>query len=192
MLVMPNSTEQPKLLVFAGPNGSGKSNVSRAIPLIGTYVNADDLKAEHGLSDLEAAQQAEMLRNQLLSQRLDFSFETVLSTERNLFLMNRAKDAGYKSHCIYVLTTHPDINVSRVISRVATGGHDVPEEKIRARYFRALALIPKVNQLCDEFLLYDNTTTPVLIYSKIGISNKIFPSDFWSEDRIKDLLNNIL
>jgi len=186
---MINNTKRPFLLVFAGPNGSGKSTVAQSFPHPETYINADDIKAEHGLSDIEAAQQAETLRNQLLSKGADFSFETVLSTERNLFLMNRAKDAGYYIFCIYVLTSSPDINVARVRGRVAIGGHDVPEKKIRDRYYRALSLLPQVNLLCDELLLYDNSRTPVLIYSKNGTTQSISPSALWSEEKIRVLLN---
>jgi len=186
---MVKNNKRPFLLVFAGPNGSGKSTVAQSFAHPETYINADDIKAEHGLSDLEAAQQAETLRNKLLSKGADFSFETVLSTERNLFLMNRAKDAGYYIFCVYVLTSTPDINVARVRGRVATGGHDVPEKKIRDRYYRALSLLPQVNQLCDEMLLYDNSVTPELIYRKNGITHQISSSDLWSEEQIQDLLN---
>ena len=49
----------PRILVFAGPNGSGKSTVTRNLPLVGNYINADDIKRTFGLSDLEAAQEAE-------------------------------------------------------------------------------------------------------------------------------------
>ena len=59
----------PVVLVFAGPNGSGKSTISEYIPHYGTYVNADDLKAEYALTDIEAAQQAEALRNMLLENK---------------------------------------------------------------------------------------------------------------------------
>jgi predicted ABC-type ATPase len=48
------------------------------MPVLGTHVNADDLKRECNLTDLEAARQAEALRNELLSKKADFSFETVL------------------------------------------------------------------------------------------------------------------
>ena len=96
--------DKPTVLVFAGPNGSGKTTVMRGLPTFGTYVNADDLKLEYDLTDLEAAQQAELLRNALLDKRADFSFETVLSTERNLLLLEKAKALGYEVKCIYVLT----------------------------------------------------------------------------------------
>ena len=175
-------------MVFAGPNGSGKSTITQSLPHHGAYVNADDIKAENGLSDLSAAQKAEALREKLLSRREDFSFETVLSTERNLFLMNRAKKAGYRVNCVYVLTNNPAINVARVKDRVVNGGHDVPEEKIKSRYYRALSLVPQVNQLCDVLLIYDNSTFPVLIYQKDETSHRIFPSSLWPEEKIKELL----
>lgn len=44
---------------------------------------------------------------------------------------------------IYGLTSSVDINVARVQAREALGGHGVPEEKIRSRYDKALALIPR-------------------------------------------------
>ena len=82
-----DKNRRPVVLAFAGPNGSGKSTLTRSLPVFGTYVNADDLKAEYDLSDLEAAGQAEALRNELVKSRADFSFETVLSTDRNLLLL---------------------------------------------------------------------------------------------------------
>ena len=131
---MDNKSRKPIVLVYAGPNGSGKTTVTRGLPIFGTYVNADDIKAKYNLTDLEAAQQAEALRNALISKRADFSFETVLSTERNLLLLEKAKALGYEVQCIYVLTSDENINVARVKARHAAGGHDVPADKIRARY----------------------------------------------------------
>ena len=51
-------SETPELLVFAGPNGSGKTTVTKGVPLVGQYVNADDIKKANQCSDLEAAQTA--------------------------------------------------------------------------------------------------------------------------------------
>ncbi len=101
-----NKQRKPVLIVFAGPNGSGKTTVAHGLPVFGTYINADDLKKEYSLTDMEAAQQAEALRNELLNRGIDFSFETVLSTERNLLIMQKAKDCGYEVQCIYVLTSY--------------------------------------------------------------------------------------
>ncbi len=179
---------KPVLLVFAGPNGSGKTTLSHGLPVFGTYINADDLKKEYNLTDMEAAQQAESLRSELLSRGADFSFETVLSTERNLLLMQKAKDYGYEVQCIYILTCDENINVARVKMRHASGGHDVPEEKIRKRYHRALALLPRVIIVCDKILIYDNSVAPALIFSKEYGYSKTFPNAYWSEESLLTLI----
>lgn len=179
---------RPTVLAFAGPNGSGKSTVSRGLITFGTYVNADDLKIEYRLTDLEAAQQADALRNELLNKKADFSFETVLSTERNLWLLQRAKEAGYEVQCVYVLTCSEDVNVARVRARVAAGGHDVPEDKIRSRYHSALALIPQLIPTCDKILIYDNTEAPTLIFKKENALSEYFPSALWPEEKLRALL----
>jgi len=186
---MKNNKEHcPTVLVFAGPNGSGKSTVTRGLSVFGTYVNADDIKAEYDLSDLEAAEQAETLRNELLNKRADFSFETVLSTDRNLLLLKKAKENGYEVQCIYVLTCDENINVARVKARVAHGGHDVPEEKIHSRYHRALALIPELIENCDKILIYDNSELPTLIFKKENGIAEHYPNALWTYEKLKTLL----
>ncbi len=177
------------VLVFAGPNGSGKTTVMRSLPVFGTYVNADDLKREYGLTDLEAARQAEGLRNRLVDRGATFSFETVLSTERNLLLLERAKMLGYEVRCVYVLTCDENINVARVRARAAAGGHTVPEDKTRARYTRALRLLPRLIAVCDRILVYDNSDTPSLIFSKDGAHSELFPNDFWPESALRQLIS---
>ena len=167
---------KPRLLVFAGPNGSGKSTVTALVPLYGVYINADDLKKEYALTDIEAAQKAEALRNKLVEKKADFTFETVLSTERNLILLKKAKENGYEIHCIYVLTCNADINVARVRGRVRGGGHDVPERKIRSRYVKALKLLPQIIDVCDKILIYDNSIMPTLVFKKDNEENIYFPT----------------
>ena len=83
---------KPEVIVFAGPNGSGKSTITKMAKTVGVYINADDIKRSSFCSDLEAAQKAEALREQAIREKRDFTFETVLSTDRNLNLLRRAKD----------------------------------------------------------------------------------------------------
>ncbi len=89
-------------------------------------------------SDLEAAIKAEELRESMVDKCHDFTFETVLSTDRNLKLLKKAKEKGYFLRCIYVLTSNPEINKTRVNIRESLGGHSVPEEKIESRYYKSL------------------------------------------------------
>jgi len=185
---MNSSSPRPIVLVFAGPNGSGKSTLWRNLETFGTYINADDIKREYELSDLAAAQQAEAFRNILLDSNKDFSFETVLSTERNLLLLEKAKARGYEVQCIYVLTCDENINVARVRARHMAGGHDVPEDKIRTRYHRALAILPRLITVCDKILIYDNSDFPSLIFSKEHGGSSIFPNHHWTEQALQKLL----
>ena len=68
---------------------------------IGVNINADDIKRSSLCSDLEAAVKAEELREEMLEKGEDFTFETVLSTDRNLKLLKKAKEKGYFLRCIY-------------------------------------------------------------------------------------------
>ena len=162
---MPNS-KKPEIIVFAGPNGSGKSTITRMAKVIDPYINADDIKGTNHCTDLEAAKLAETLREAAIKEQKSFTFETVLSTERNLNLLKKAKEQGYFIRCIYVLTSDPLINVIRVKARVALGGHPVPDEKIISRYSKSLSQIPELLQVCDIVHIYDNSEVPFRIFKK--------------------------
>ena len=157
----------PEIVVFAGPNGSGKSTIGEYLrPVFLPYINADEIKRVLGCDDLQAAQLAEQRRENYLRTEQSFCFETVLSTERNLNLLRRAKAAGFFLRCCYVLTVDPQINAVRVMSRVAAGGHDVPVDKIFSRYEKALALVPELIPICDVFHIFDNSCLPYCIFKK--------------------------
>ncbi len=181
----------PKILVFAGPNGSGKSTITKGIPLCGIYVNADEIKRISQCTDLEAAQEAEQIRQMLLKAHKDFTFETVLSTDRNLDLLREAKEQGYEIHAVYVLTCDPSINVERVRSRVNAGGHDVPEDKIISRYKRSLRNISRLIRIADYTRVIDNSgNEPHLICEVLDRQLTIWESPQWSKNAILRLVSN--
>lgn len=94
--------------------------------------------------------------------------------------------------CIFVLTIDPFINVARVETRVASGGHNVDEEKIIKRYYKSLNNIKKLLELCDIFHVYDNTIEPVRIIRKHKEDLSIFPNELWSEERILELIEEVI
>ncbi len=182
-------TSVSEILVFAGPNGSGKSTVTSVWKLKGIYINADDIKASRDCSDIEAAKEAEKLRELCLNESRSFTFETVLSTERNLDLLHRAKSAGYFIESVFVLTTDPKLNVFRVRSRVLGGGHDVPTEKIISRYEKSMLNIPKLLKISNIFTVVDNTKEPSVIYNKNANGETIHPNKYWTSEAIRNLIS---
>jgi len=177
----------PEIIVFAGPNGSGKTTITRMARTIGVYINADDIKKSSLCSDLEAAVKAEELREEMLEKGEDFTFETVLSTDRNFKLLKKAKEKGYFLRCIYVITSDYKINIARVSMRKSMGGHGVPEEKIKSRYYKALDLIPELVEICDIVHIYDNTIVPFRIFKKRKDVNFHWENKYWNFSDIEKL-----
>lgn len=165
---MSAAERKPEVVVFAGPNGSGKSTITSLLRPVGMpYINADDIQRVLDCDNMKAAKLAEAQRESCLEQKKSFCFETVLSTDRNLKLLQRARENGFFIRCYYVLTVDPNINVARVQSRVASGGHDVPPDKIVDRYDRALGLVRELVPVCDVCHIYDNSTlSPYRIFKK--------------------------
>ncbi len=182
-----NDKKLPEIIVFAGPNGSGKSTVTSLAKVIEPYINADDIKRTTHCSDMEAAVLAEKMREENVSLKKSFTFETVLSTDRNLNLLKKAKKQGFFIRCIYVLTADVEVNVLRVAVREKSGGHGVPPEKIRSRYTRALNLLPELIDVCDIVHLYDNTERPCRIFKKRKTQYFYWENEYWSKTDIENL-----
>lgn len=180
---------KPEIRVFAGPNGSGKSTITTPQWIIPPYINADDIQRVKCINNLTAAQVAERMRNACIDAGVSFTFETVLSTDRNLKLLQRAHNEGYFIKGYYIFTSDPNLNVMRVASRVAQGGHDVPPDKVISRYWRSRSLIPSFLELCDICHIYDNTDEqPVRIVRKHKDDLSIFPNQYWSEKALLHLI----
>ena len=182
-------SKNPEIRVYAGPNGSGKSTIASDEDIILPYINADDIQKSRNISNIEAAQIATAMRDLAVDQKISFTFETVLSTDRNLLLLERAKKSGYFIRCAFILTYDPSINILRVKDRVANGGHDVPNDKIVSRYYKAISMIPRLMKVCDRLNIYDNTTdTPVRIFKKRNESYEIFDNQIWTHEEIVNLI----
>ena len=158
----------PVVLVFAGPNGSGKTTVTKGFDIIGEYINADNIKKQQMCTDLEAAQYATALREEAVRNKRNFTFETVLSSTRNVELLKSAKALGYRIEVVFVLTADPQINILRVENRVKNGGHDVPKDKIVSRYYKSLSNLSELLEIADVMWVIDNSEekAKLIIYSK--------------------------
>jgi len=193
--------EGPTLVVFGGPNGSGKSTLIEGYRKLAgfpnEYVNADEMARENSIGAIEAAQAATRRRASLLRSNTSFAMETVMSMPDKIQLLRKAKLKGYYIHLVYVTTQDPQINVWRVEDRVRKGGHDVPPEKIRQRYFRSMNLLSEALIIVDSAEVFDNSfELPLLIAEKKPYSSQIvaYPQEhpsLWTSERLKNLLEQL-
>jgi predicted ABC-type ATPase len=154
-----------RLDLIVGPNGAGKSTFVELVlapnrPGV-TFVNADVIAAQRwpkdpGAHAYEAAEVAAQTRSRLLEIREPFIAETVFSHPSKLELIDAALSADYTVE-LHVLLVPEELAVQRVAHRVASGGHDVPEEKIRARYARLWPLVAKGIARVDTAHVWDNS-----------------------------------
>lgn len=108
-------------------------------------------------ANAKAWQAGRQLLETAISERRDFAFETTLGGNTMTELLAEAADTGIDVHIWYVGLETVELHIERVRLRVAQGGHDIPETKIRQRYDRSrlnlLRLLPKLTEL----RLFDNT-----------------------------------
>lgn len=181
-------SRKPMVLVLAGPNGSGKSTITSFFDIVGDYTNADDIVSATKMDNLEAAKLVDKQRYESIEKKEDFTFETVLSSEYKLNILRKAKEEGYFIKCVFVLTVDPKINITRIESRVALGGHDVEKSKVVERYYKSINNIKKLIELCDILHVYDNTEVPQRIIRKHKEEFSIYPNAYWSEEDIIGLI----
>jgi predicted ABC-type ATPase len=152
---------RPIVIAIAGPNGAGKTTFYRAhiAHLELAYVNADDLAREFETDAYESARLAAAYRTALLAEKESFVFETVFSDpagEKLAFLRDAAA-RGYTVVLIFIGIASVALSEARVIHRVTNGGHDVPTEKLEARFPRTLDNLRRAVRELPQVLLFDNS-----------------------------------
>jgi predicted ABC-type ATPase len=158
----------PKIVMIAGPNGAGKSTITaqfrQKADFPGNYINPDEivLNMTEIVDPIErvyaAAREADRQRQELLMAKASMAFETVMSHPSKIEFLTIAKQIGYQVMLIFVGVDDPEISVLRVKQRVASGGHDVPRQKIIDRYQRVMSLLPQAIQTVDRAILFDNSS----------------------------------
>ena len=158
----------PRIYVLAGTNGAGKSSVAGAMFRArgAAYFNPDEatsqiLAANPGITLAEANSaawgQGKRLLERAIAERLDFAFETTLGGHTIPALLDTALSAGVEVRVWYVGLPSAALHIARVRARVANGGHDIPEAKIRDRYDRSRVNLIHLLPRLTELRLYDNS-----------------------------------
>ncbi len=151
---------RPVVVAIAGPNGAGKTTFYHAHlePAGLRFVNADVLGAGLGLDPYAAARLADSVRRQLVEQRESFVFETVFSDpvgEKLMFLQDTAA-RGYTVVLCCIGLGSARSSEQRVAMRVSQGGHDVPTDKLIARFPRILQNLRRAIATLPHVFVFDN------------------------------------
>jgi len=161
--------DTPCIYVLAGTNGAGKSSIAgaRFRESGAEYFNPDEAArrvlaanpaAGPDLANAAAWQHGKRLLERAIAERLTFAFETTLGGNTITALLEGGLSSGIEVRIWYVGLDTVERHIARVRQRVARGGHDIPEERIRERYDRSRLNLIRLLPRLTELRLYDNST----------------------------------
>ena len=151
---------RPIVVAVAGPNGAGKSTFFEAhFKSSGLrFLNADVLAKELEVDAYDAARMVAALRVELVRHGESFVFETVFSDPvgDKLAFLKQTAQSGYAVVLCFIGIADANTSEQRVAMRVSQGGHDVPTEKLIARFPRTLANLSAAIRELPCVLVFDN------------------------------------
>lgn len=148
----------PQLWVVAGPNGAGKTTIAdRWIAPRIPVVSPDSIAVINGVGAIQAGKAAIFEQERLLFSKVDFGIDTTFSGARELSLIRRAIDFGYKISLVFVCVDSPALCQARILERIDSGGHSVPAQDVSRRYGRSLSNLAMAFDLADRVFVLDNT-----------------------------------
>lgn len=168
------SDPAPLLIMLAGSKGAGKSTFYEAYlrSLNLPFVNADRIASQlraggraptpelRSLPPEQAAQRiADEQRHASIVLGRSFVTETVLSDPigAKIAMLNEARARGFDVWFFFIGISSAELSQARVRERLSSRGeHDVPAEKIQARYQRTLNNLPGAIDAASVAVLLDN------------------------------------
>ena len=95
---------------------------------------------------------------ELAASQADFAFETTLAARSFAPWLAELKVAGYQIHLIFLWLPTPEMAIARVASRVRRGGHNIPGDVIRRRYYGGLQnFFQLYRPVVDTWRMFDNS-----------------------------------
>ena len=113
---------------------------------------------------------AGFLQREHVRQGVSFSQETVFSHPSKIDALREAHAAGFRTYLYFVATESPAINIARVESRAALGGHSVPIDKVASRYPLSVANAAAALPHLSRAFFFDNSGETMRFFAE------------WSED----------
>jgi len=190
-------------MMIAGPNGAGKTTIASALTsqqkdIYEEFINADQIA--QGLSPLHP-ESVSIEAGILMIERFhvcvregkSFVFETTGAGLSYATHLKNAQKNGYELNLMFVWISSPDQAVKRVAQRVKQGGHHIPEDIIRRRYYRGLKnLVSLYLPIVDTALIIDNSSavsSVKKVIAKKGIGTPLKIDDMENWEKIMRLAN---
>lgn len=182
-----------RIFMIAGPNGAGKTTTAMSFissEMIDEFLNADEIA--RGLAPLHPESMA-LTASKLMLKRLkelldankNFVFETTGSGINYIKHLKEAQAKGYEVHLTFLWLPSADLAVKRVAQRVEQGGHHIPEDTIRRRYYSGIKnLITHYLPLANKALILDNSiagATKIIAGKHIKDDLKVEELMIWKE-----------
>ena len=157
-----------RLFVLAGVNGAGKSSLGgAAIQASGAEFFNPDIAAAR-LREQQRALTAEQANGlawtlgrrgleKALAEGLTYAFETTLGGASITRLLLEGARAGAEVHVWFAGLATPELHLRRIAARVAAGGHDIPEAKVRERFDASRSNLVKLMPHLASLRVYDNS-----------------------------------
>lgn len=157
-----------RLFVLAGVNGAGKSSLGgAAIQASGAEFFNPDIAAAR-LREQQPALTAEQANGlawtlgrrgleKALAEGLTYAFETTLGGASITRLLLEGARAGAEVHVWFAGLATPELHLRRIAARVAAGGHDIPEAKVRERFDASRSNLVKLMPHLASLRVYDNS-----------------------------------
>ena len=152
--------QRPIIIAIAGPNGAGKTTFFHShLGATGLrFVNTDVIASALKTDAMQAARIAAEIRKELVSRRESFAFETVLSDPvgEKVSQLRATAEVGYTVVLCFIGISSALVSEQRVCMGVSQGGHDVPPDRIVARFPRVMANLERAIASLPRVLVYDN------------------------------------
>lgn len=158
--------EAPVIFILAGVNGAGKSSIGGERLREGlAWFNPDEasrrIRETIGCSVEEANRLAwhegRMRLESSIHSRSTFALETTLGGNTIPRLLLDAAGAGIDILVWFIGLSSPEQHIARVGARVAAGGHDIPETRIRQRWDTSRRNLIMLMPHLRELKVFDNS-----------------------------------
>jgi predicted ABC-type ATPase len=159
--------DEASIFLLAGVNGAGKSSIGGAF--LGAnqreYFNPDEAarriremtNASIDEANALAWQEGRMRLEAAIHTRRSYAFESTLGANTMPRLLREAAESGLKVMVWFVGLSTPEQHIARVRARVATGGHDIPEEMIRQRWDTSRRNLIALMPFLADLWVFDNS-----------------------------------